>query len=145
MARRECRIDWTEEATGGVEAILIANNSEQKPIVRAPHILTRFGVAYYNWMDGNVKAGNGLDSLSEFTAGPIPDCDGFTINATTKDAILAFLNERYKTYTEASYRLWIVVNLLSKLTNIYPPATLHDCDDGSDVNPVQLGRTALGS
>ena len=43
-----------------------------------------------------------------------------------------------------SYRLWIVLDLLSKLRNTYPGATLHDCDDGSDENPVRLGSTALG-
>jgi hypothetical protein len=37
------------------------------------------------------------------------------------------------------------VNLLSRLRNVYPGATLHDCDDGSDHNPVRLDNTALGN
>ena len=37
------------------------------------------------------------------------------------------------------------MNLLGKLSNTYPGATLHDCDDGSDINPVRLDNTALGN
>ena len=53
--------------------------------------------------------------------------------------------ERYATYTEVSYRLHVLVHALADLRNTYPRATLHDCDEGSDFNPVRLGQTALGS
>ena len=55
------------------------------------------------------------------------------------------LTERYASYVEVSYRLWQVVSLLGTLRNSYPSATLHDCREGSDRNPVRLGHTALGS
>ena len=48
-------------------------------------------------------------------------------------------------YVEASYRLQVLVDALADLRNTYPRATLHDCDEGSDFNPVRLGQTALGS
>jgi hypothetical protein len=38
-----------------------------------------------------------------------------------------------------------LVHVLADLRNTYPRATLHDCDAGSDVNPVRLGHSALGS
>jgi hypothetical protein len=65
--------------------------------------------------------------------------------AGTADVIAALLGERYDAYKEVSYWLWVVVNLLSQLRNAYPGATLHDCDDGSDHNPVRLDNTALGN
>ncbi|MEL6865951.1 MAG: hypothetical protein AAFP19_16110, partial [Bacteroidota bacterium] len=34
--------------------------------------------------------------------------------------------------------------ILYRLRNVYPVATLHDCDEGSDDNPVTLNRTVLG-
>ena len=63
----------------------------------------------------------------------------------TADALAQVLGDRYGAYKEVSYRLWVVVNLLSNLRSTYPGATLHDCDDGSDHNPVRLDNTALGN
>ena len=59
--------------------------------------------------------------------------------------ILNFLKDRYNSFKEVSFRLWNVVNILGELHNIYPVATLHDCDEGSDINPVRLNNTALGN
>jgi hypothetical protein len=50
----------------------------------------------------------------------------------------------YPAYFDVTIKLWKVVLRLSKLHSIYPPATLHDCDDGNDDNPVRLGSTMLG-
>ncbi|MBK7936670.1 MAG: hypothetical protein IPJ82_06080 [Lewinellaceae bacterium] len=55
------------------------------------------------------------------------------------------VQQRYQKYTEVSFRLWVLVHLMADLENTYPTATLHDCDDGSDSNPVRLGQTGLGS
>jgi hypothetical protein len=38
----------------------------------------------------------------------------------------------------------IVIDLMTHLKSIYPPATLHDCEDGNDKNPVRLNATVLG-
>ena len=59
--------------------------------------------------------------------------------------IADFLKGKYEKYQAVSYRLWILVRQLAELRNVYPGATLHDCDDGSDQNPVRLGSTALGN
>jgi hypothetical protein len=68
-----------------------------------------------------------------------------TFRAGTAARLEALLAERYGAYAEVSYRLRIVLRLLARLRNSYPGATLHDCDDGSDLNPVRLGSTALGN
>jgi hypothetical protein len=102
-------------------------------------------------MGANVKAG-GSQLFSTFTASasPIELCAGYTFKEKsvdfegTKDAIRNLLEATYAKYQDVSYKLWVVVNLLSKIRNTYPGATLHDCDDGSDINPVRLGSTTLG-
>jgi hypothetical protein len=38
-----------------------------------------------------------------------------------------------------------LINTLFYLHSEYPVATLHDCDESKDTNPVMLGRTILGS
>jgi len=38
-----------------------------------------------------------------------------------------------------------LINILFHLHSEYPVATLHDCDESKDANPVMLGRTILGS
>jgi hypothetical protein len=52
--------------------------------------------------------------------------------------------ELYEPSIERSRKLCRVVSLLAKLESAYPPATLHDCEDGNDQNPVRLGSTMLG-
>lgn len=52
--------------------------------------------------------------------------------------------EIYAPYLTVTEKLWNVVLLMAKIESIYPPATLHDCDDGNDENPVRLGSTMLG-
>ncbi|MGV3604186.1 MAG: hypothetical protein ACO1N1_23390 [Dyadobacter fermentans] len=36
------------------------------------------------------------------------------------------------------------LRVFASLKSIYPPATLHDCEDGNDDNPVRLDQTVLG-
>jgi hypothetical protein len=55
-----------------------------------------------------------------------------------------FLNP-YRDWIAVSWRLNLLLRLFSNLSSIYPVATLHDCDDGADDNPVRLNNTILGS
>ncbi|MGE0275626.1 MAG: hypothetical protein AB7G68_03675 [Nitrospiraceae bacterium] len=147
--------DWTEERVQDrVEAILRRNiktdsgarTPDKDELCKcAASIVTKYGMAFYNWMGANVKAGAAFDELSPFTPDPVTLCAGLTFEPGTEAAVTALLKDRYDAYTEVSYRLWIVVNLLANLRNTYPGATLHDCDEGSDENPVRLGKTALGN
>jgi len=45
-------------------------------------------------------------------------------------------------FKEANDKL---VQLLSTLHSVYPEATLHDCDESINTNPVMLGKTILGT
>jgi hypothetical protein len=149
--------DWTEERLSErIEAILsngvLIDPGERPPREEelcncAASILTNFGMDFYEWMDTNIKAGNSLDKFTAFTPGRVTLCEGlkFKSDTDTASTIEKLLKNRYEEYKEVSYRLWIVVNLLGNLRNIYPGATLHDCDDGSDQNPVRLGQTVLGN
>jgi hypothetical protein len=142
-------IDWTEERLlGRVQAILAANLvtpavPESAICECAKTILTEYGMKFHQWMGANIKAGIALDTFPAFVPSAVVLCPGF--KAGTADAIAALLSERYGSYKAVSYWLWVAVNLLSKLRNTYPGATLHDCDDGSDHNPVRLDNTALGN
>jgi hypothetical protein len=144
-------IDWTEERlVERVETILQANlltPSVPKAALCqcARKIVTDFGMDFHVWMTGNLAAGATFETLSVFKPQPITLCAGMSFQANTAQDITALLNERYGAYREASYWLWVVVTLLSGLRNTYPGATLHDCDDGSDQNPVRLNNTALGN
>ena len=111
----------------------------------AAAIVTKYGMDFHCWMDAKVQAGRALESFPPFTPDPITLCAGLTFKLGTETTITALLTDRYVEYKERSYRLRIVVNLLANLRNTYPGATLHDCDDGSDQNPVRLGKTALGN
>ena len=89
--------------------------------------------------------GNTPDTLTDFAEPAVALCAGMTFAAGTQESIAALLKERYTAYRAPSYWLWVVVTLLSNLRNTYPGATLHDCDDSGDQNPVRLGNTALGN
>jgi len=38
-----------------------------------------------------------------------------------------------------------LIDILSRLKNIYPEGTLYDCLEGDDANPIVLGSTTVGS
>lgn len=153
-------IDWTEQQlqervegilSTNIEKILVPLADQKAKLCQcATAILTTYGMNFYSWMETNVKAGVDVKALdfSKFDPDkpdPLTPCPGFIFSADTLKTVKTFLSERYATYVNVSYRLRVVVNLLSKLRNTYPGATLHDCDDGSDQNPVRLGSTALGN
>lgn len=149
------KIDWTEERMHErVQAIINANLTapmrESDVCQCATNILALSGEAFYQWMDGYLKAGIAPDENQRFELSSLDVKDqctnlNFKSGSTQNKLIKDLLEDRYNAYKEVSYRLHIVVNLLSKLRNTYPGATLHDFDDGSDQNPVRLGSTALGN
>ena len=147
-------IDWpAERLSERVEAVLRGNLLAAPPTVniadelchRATAILTQFGLNFYDWLEANLTAGRAFQNLTAFVPQPVVLVPGLSFKPGTVAALETLLKARYVVYTEVSYRLRMVVNLLGKLRNTYPGATLHDCDDGSDQNPVRLGSTALGN
>ena len=144
--------DWTEEHLQDyVEAMLKANlkgeitTSKINLCSCASQIVSEYGSAFYKWMKKNLDAGRELKDFSKFNSPEVLLCTRVSFKPGTSEKIEEFLSAKYKSYRKVSYLLWKVVNLLSKLKNTYPGATLHDCDDGSDQNPVRLGSTALGN
>src|SRR5262249_20641665 len=146
----EAIMDWTQEQLQKTVVELLragaTSAAGHRALCRcAATILATFGTAFRKWMDTNIAAGRPLDRLTEFNP-PIPAlCPDIAFASGVAEAIRELLRQRYATYTEVSYRLNILVRRLDELRNTYPRATLHDCDAGSDFNPVRLGQTALGS
>lgn len=148
--------DWTRERLlERVEAILIESvqpegNPTQAELSKAicacaTTILQAYGSEFYDWMQANLQAGLEPDAFPPFSPAAIVLCSGFTFAADTTERLQDLLSDRYTAYSEVSYRLWVLMDRLRLLRSVYPGATLHDCDDGSDENPVRLGSTALGN
>jgi hypothetical protein len=145
-------IDWTEEhLLEEVGGILSRNLKSAANPAKAPEKLEQYadaimadcGTQFYNALQTAAAAGN-APTVPNFVVTLPGAADGITFINDTDKAIKALLQQRYKLYPEVAYRLWVVVNLLTKLRNSYPPATLHDCDEGNDKNPVRLGTSVLG-
>ena len=71
------------------------------------------------------------------------------------NAQMVELEQRYRAWLEAraaadfdqgalTQALQDLIDILQRLKSIYPAATLHDCVEGEDENPVRLGSTVLG-
>ena len=143
-------IDWTEERlVERVEAMLAVGLQHPAPggaLCDCAHrIVTDYGTAFQAWMQANLKAGNTVDSLTPFAEPAVTLCPDLSFDPATQPKIAALLKERYAAYARPSYWLSVVVALLAGLRNTYPGATLHDCDETSDLNPVRLDNTALGN
>ncbi len=143
-------IDWTEERLlARVQSLLERDLSPPASNAAlcecAKDILMQYGMQFFAWMQDNLRAGNAFGSLTPFGPPAVTFCAGMIFKPGTAAAIESLLRDRYADYAEVSYRLSVVVRLLGELRNTYPGATLHDCDDGSDHNPVRLNSTALGN
>ena len=144
--------DWTEERLQEHVEEIVKANLESAPLTMkfspctcATQVLTNYGNAFNQWIGKNIEAGREPKDFTPFPTPLIALCPGVNFKTGTVGKLEEFLSKKYKSYTRVSYLLWKVVHLLSSLKNTYPGATLHDCDDGSDQNPVRLGSTALGN
>jgi hypothetical protein len=150
-ADADAAIDWSEERLQDTVVEILDAGVKTPDVdhatlcICAATILATFGTAFREWMDDKLAAGTPLDELTGFDP-PDPElCAGLTFDEGVAGEIRNLLRQRYATYTEVSYRLHVLVHALADLRNTYPRATLHDCDEGSDFNPVRLGQAALGS
>ncbi|MHA6622517.1 hypothetical protein [Pseudonocardia sp. DLS-67] len=146
-AGADAAIDWTQERLQETVLELLTAGAptagHQQLCATAATILTVVGTHFHGWLSGHVAAGTPPEHLPVFDPPPLPA--DLTVEAGVAAAIDTLLRQRYATYTDVSYRLHELLGELGALRNTYPHATLHDCDAGSDVNPVRLGQTALGS
>jgi len=141
--------DWSaERLVERVEAILAAGlggEGGDAVCACAAAIVTARGEAFDAWLEANIDAGRRPGGFTPFTPAPAAPCAGMSFAPDTMPRIEALLADRYTAYAAVSYWLRIVLRLLAGLRNTYPGATLHDCDEGGDLNPVRLGSTALGN
>jgi hypothetical protein len=139
--------DWTEvKLQDRVEALLLANTSlpVEKICLCASKILGDYGIQFYRQMQDVISQGKDWTQFGSVPEPVFTACEGTAIPFIAEEKIKTLLKRIYPEWVEVSYKLWMVVDLLSKLRNVYPKATLHDCDEGSDINPVRLNTTALG-
>lgn len=80
--------------------------------------------------------------IQDFKANPIVFSD---VTEKFPDRIIRLVKAYY---TPEAIRLITahdnLLRVFGSLKSIYPPATLHDCEDGNDDNPVRLDQTVLG-
>lgn len=149
-AEADAEVDWTREhlldvVVDALGAAVTSGATRDAVCACASRMLDEFGAAFRDWMDAGLDSGAPLDAFPAFDPPmPVP-CATLGADPAVGPAIRELLLERYAHYTEVSYRLSQLNDVLSGLRSAYPQATLHDCDDGSDFNPVRLGQTALGS
>lgn len=128
-------------------------------------LLGYFGNRFKDWINGLVDDGVNPDDgalpgqiETEVWAGFLEDLN--TINENQRafcsgllhdtapafwEELRSLLIETYEDWILVSYRLNELIRIFTNLKSIYPSASLHDCDDGSDDNPVRLNNTILGS
>ncbi|AOS83867.1 hypothetical protein BIU88_06700 [Chlorobaculum limnaeum] len=121
------------------------------PAQTARQALEQFGDLFDRAMRELAAAGDAVDDPKEVVA-IILDCalryppfNSRSLSADEKEALQRLFIELYAPRLHDSLLLREVVTMHARLTSIYPPATLHDCVDGNDVNPVRLDSTILGA
>lgn len=149
-AEADADLDWTAERLQETVLELLAAGVAEAVGTEAltncaATMLAAFGTVFETWIGENVAAGRTPEAFTRYEPpATLPEC-GLSFADGVVEAVLALLETRYERYVTVSYRLRLLVEALAGLRNSYPRATLHDCDDGSDDNPVRLGHTALGS
>ncbi|WP_374454961.1 hypothetical protein [Nocardioides sp.] len=149
--RADAAVDWPEERLQETvveeltRAVTTPGPTPDALCRCAATVLAGFGAAFRGWMESNIAAGREPGEFTPFAAPALAQCPDLTFDAGALNDLRELLTQRYDRYVEVSYRLDRLVHVLAGLRNTYPRATLHDCDAGSDVNPVRLGHSALGS
>ena len=145
--------DWrSARVIQKIESALPVGMISRMPNV-SKEIAMGFGVFFSDEMKRLVSDGKTIDQelrqkevkrIFSLASVEIERLTGGTLTASQKSRLRKRCAEIYADLVDVSMKLWKVLMLLSKLHSVYPPATLHDCDDGNDENPVRLGSTRLG-
>ncbi|KAA5548439.1 hypothetical protein [Adhaeribacter rhizoryzae] len=85
-----------------------------------------------------------LETIYNIHIQPEPFACGFALTAAFKTDLKALLLEYYLNKLAVLQTHAALVAVLGQLKSIYPPATLHDCEDDNDDNPVRLDATIIG-
>ncbi|WP_157986620.1 hypothetical protein [Chitinophaga alhagiae] len=126
-----------------LRALLAQNSPAATEAARcqcAGSILEKYGHAIHQWVEANFEAGLQKAAFDAMIAALSPGCAG--VNTAGVNQLFTDFYDADKIALLQAHA--ILIKLLYNLKSIYPPATLHDCEDGNDTNPVRLGATALG-
>jgi hypothetical protein len=125
--------------------------SRLDPAQTARQALEQFGDLFDRAMRELATAGDAVNDPKSVVAEIFEealDCEPFDSSSLSADelaSLKALFIELYAPRVHDSLLLREVVAMHARLTSIYPPATLHDCVDGNDLNPVRLDSTILGA
>ncbi len=103
-------------------------------------IMQQYTHAIHQWVKVHYAAGLQKASFDAMVNALAPACAGIDTDAV--NALFTSFYDNDKLLLLQTHA--VLIQLLYELKSIYPPATLHDCEDGNDTNPVRLGATALG-
>jgi len=146
--KENAKIDWTNlQLQQQVEDMLRANlksNASADVCACTKAILANYGQQFYEKMKAKIENNIIPDSTILNMLAVKVECNTTDFSQDPTLEIETFLKTEYSKWIEVSYRLWLLLKTMEKLENAYPTATLHDCDDGNDDNPVRLDSTALG-
>ncbi|MGV3589271.1 MAG: hypothetical protein ACO1OF_19850 [Adhaeribacter sp.] len=116
-------------------------------------ILAVFGEALRTWISLEVNyravltATEWEQQLTEFYTLHLQDqpfACGFGLTPIFKEDLKNLILENYGNKLALLQKHAALLAILGQLKSIYPPATLHDCEDGNDDNPVRLDATIIG-
>ncbi|NTU58403.1 MAG: hypothetical protein HGB00_05725 [Chlorobiaceae bacterium] len=120
------------------------------PHEAAAQAVAEFGSLFADKMKQTARSGADLEDTDKavadifdlaVTAAPF---NSPSLSVKEKNTLKKLFVSLYGPRVRESLALWDVVTMLSKLRSVYPQATLHDCQDGNDRNPVRLDSTMLG-
>ncbi|RXK87842.1 hypothetical protein EST62_05745 [Chlorobaculum sp. 24CR] len=124
--------------------------SRLDPAQTARQAIEQFGDLFDRAMRELAAAGDAVNDPKSVVAEIFEEAldyepfDSSSLSAAERAELKVLFIELYAPRVHESLLLLEVVTMHARLTSIYPPATLHDCVDGNDVNPVRLDSTILG-
>lgn len=155
------KFDWCERhIRAQVEAVVAKAGRQAGPDISlrispsdcACQLLETFGTAFYahirTRVENPILSWSPAREIGVIFRSTFPNqriqCGGTVITGALYAEMRILFVRLFRNFFPVTTRLLDLLHLLSQLNSIYPKATLHDCDDGSDLNPVRLGSTALG-
>lgn len=120
------------------------------PAETARQAVGQFGELFAEKMRELADTSDSVDDPESVVAGLFDAALGYapfnssSLSAAERAELKELFIGLYEPRVHESLLLLEAVTMHTRLTSIYPPATLHDCVDGNDVNPVRLDSSTLG-
>lgn len=124
--------------------------SRLDPVETARQAVGQFAELFSRRIRELAAAGDAVDDPKSLVAEIFDDAldyepfDSSSLSGDERGALKTLFIELYAPRVHDSLLLREAVAMHARLNSIYPPATLHDCVDGNDLNPVRLDSTMLG-